>query len=56
MLLLNLSGSLAVSCSHSLAMNSALCSSLCSFPAKESSARNSVLLVCRPTILKGLLL
>jgi hypothetical protein len=54
--LLNLSGLSAVSCSCSLAINLALYSLLCLFPVKESSTRNSVLLVYRLTILKGSLL
>jgi hypothetical protein len=53
---LNLSGVLTVSCSCSLAINLALCSSFCSLLAKDSSARSSVLSVWRTTIPKGSLL
>jgi len=54
--LLNLIGVLIVSCSYSLAINLALCSSFCSAFIKVLSTRNRVLLVYRPIIPKGLLL
>jgi len=54
--LLNLIGVLMVSCSCSLAINLALYSLFCSAFIKVLSARNRVLLLCRPIMLKGLLL
>ena len=49
-------GILMVSCSRSLAINLALYGSFYSAFIKVSSTRNRVLLVYRPTILKGSLL
>ena len=54
--LLNLIGVLVVSYFYSLIINLALYSLLYLAFTKVLSAKNSVLLVCRPTILKGLLL
>jgi len=54
--LLNLMGVLIVSYSYSLAINLALYSLFCSTFIKVLSTRNRVLLICRPTIPKGLLL
>jgi len=55
-LLLNLIGILTVSYSYFLAINLALYSSFCSAFIKVLFARNRVLLVYRPIILKGSLL
>ena len=56
--LLNLIGFSAVSYSYSLAIltNLALCNSPYLIFINSSSAKNRVLLVCKPTIPKGLLL
>ena len=52
--LLNLIGVLVASYSCFLAINSALYSLLCLASVKALSVKNSVSLVYRPTILKGL--